>query len=72
MAFSPGQIVRHGPHLRRPHGRVHFAGAERGNWPQFMEGAVESGEEAARRVLEEMRPEKSRTADTACFRKFPA
>lgn len=55
VAFKPGQIVRHGPHLRRSHDRIHFAGAERSSWPQFMEGAVESGEEAARRVLGELR-----------------
>lgn len=55
VAFSPGQLVRHGPHLRRPHGAVHFAGAERSSWPDQMEGAVESGTEAARRVLVELR-----------------
>ncbi len=53
-AFKLRQIVRHGPNLRRPHGRVYFAGAERSSWPQFMEGAVESGEEAARRALREL------------------
>ena len=55
VAFSPGQLVRHGPHLRRPHGRVHFGGAERSSWPDQMEGAVESGTEAARRVLADLR-----------------
>ena len=55
VVFLPGQIVRHGPNLRRPHGRVHFAGAERSSWPDQMEGAVESGTETARRVLAELR-----------------
>ena len=55
VVFGPGQIVRHGPNLRRPHGRVHFAGAERSSWPDQMEGAVESGTETARRVLSELR-----------------
>lgn len=58
-AFSPGQLVRHGPHLRRPHGAVHFAGAERSSWPNQMEGAVESGMEVARRVLKEIWYERS-------------
>lgn len=62
VAFKPGQIVRHGPTLRRPHGRVQFAGAERSSWPQFMEGAAESGEEAARRVLDGLRRERPRGA----------
>lgn len=48
LAFGPGEITRLGPHLREPHGRVHFAGAERSSWPNNMEGALESGEEAAR------------------------
>jgi monoamine oxidase len=49
--FSPGQLTRFGPHLRRAHGRVHFAAAERSSWPIFMEGAIESGSRAAAEVL---------------------
>ena len=55
VAFAPGQLVRHGPHLRRPHGRVHFAGAERSSWPDSMEGALESGTLAADRVAAALR-----------------
>lgn len=51
IGFAPGQLRRHGPHLTRSHGRVHFAGAERGSWPNNMEGAVESGVNAAQLVL---------------------
>ncbi|MDP9457446.1 MAG: FAD-dependent oxidoreductase [Actinomycetota bacterium] len=43
------------PGLARPHGRVHYANAERSSWPQFMQGAVESGEAAARQVLADLR-----------------
>ncbi|MGH3676652.1 MAG: flavin monoamine oxidase family protein [Mycobacterium sp.] len=60
VAFAPGQITRHGPHLRRPHGLVHFAGAERSSMPQQMEGAVESGTRVAAEVdrrLEYARPQ---------------
>jgi monoamine oxidase len=51
MNFAPGQLTRFGRHLRRPHGRVHFAAAERSSWPIFMEGAIESGSRAAAEVL---------------------
>jgi monoamine oxidase len=37
--------------LGASHGPAHFAGAERGSWPNNMEGAVDSGERAADRVL---------------------
>ncbi|RCW46973.1 monoamine oxidase [Halopolyspora algeriensis] len=51
IGFSPGQLRRHGPHLTRSHGHIHFAGAERSSWPNNMEGAVESGINAARTIL---------------------
>jgi monoamine oxidase len=47
ICFEPGQLTRFGPHLTRPHGRVHFAAAERSTSSVFMEGAIESGERAA-------------------------
>lgn len=51
-AYSPGQLVSHGPTLTRPHGRIEFAGAERGSFhPAYLEGALESAELAAKRVL---------------------
>jgi|GEM_PF-3040915 len=51
IGFAPGQLLRHGPQLTRAHGNVHFAGAERSSWPNNMEGAVESGVNAARTIL---------------------
>ena len=51
IGFAPGQLRRHGPHLTRDHGRIHFAGAERSSWPNNMEGAVESGTNTARTIL---------------------
>jgi monoamine oxidase len=50
VVFEPGQLVRHGPHLRRAHDRVYFAAAERSSWPDSMEGAVESASRAVERV----------------------
>ncbi|BBZ10640.1 flavin monoamine oxidase family protein [Mycobacterium branderi] len=49
--FAPGEVRALGPLMNRPHGLVEFAGAERSSWPDNMEGAVRSGELAARRTL---------------------
>lgn len=51
IGFAPGQLCRHGPQLATAHGSVQFAGAERGSWPNNMEGAVESGLTAAKALL---------------------
>lgn len=51
VGFAPGELLSHGPQLRRPHGLVRFAGAERSSWPNNMEGALESGAQAANEVL---------------------
>lgn len=50
VAFAPGELTRMGDALRRSHGRVHFAAAERSSWPNNMEGALESGYAAARAI----------------------
>lgn len=48
----PGFLVRFGSHLRLPVGRMHFAGTECStSWAGYMNGAVQSGERAAREVL---------------------
>lgn len=49
---GPGVLTALGPALRAPCGRVHWAGAETATvWLGYMEGAVRSGERAAREVL---------------------
>jgi monoamine oxidase len=49
---TPGTLSRFGPTLREPIGRIHWAGSETATeWFGYMEGAVESGERAAREVL---------------------
>ena len=48
--FKPGQMTALSPHLARPEARVHFAGehtSTRGGW---MQGALESGNRAARAI----------------------
>jgi monoamine oxidase len=50
--FGPGAWTAVGPALREPVGRLHWAGAETATvWCGYMDGAVSSGERAAREVL---------------------
>jgi monoamine oxidase len=46
--YRPGQWFSIRPILQRPHGKVLFAGEHLADWQGFMEGAVVTGEEAAR------------------------
>jgi len=47
----PGALYDYGPALRRPHGRVHWAGSETSTyWVGYMDGAVRSGERAAAEI----------------------
>ncbi len=46
--FGPGDWQRLGPHLRTPHGRIHWAGTETSTeFFGLMEGAIRSGHRAA-------------------------
>jgi monoamine oxidase len=50
--MPPGAWTDHGAALRAPIGPIHWAGAETGLvWNGYMDGAVGSGEDAARAVL---------------------
>jgi len=48
--FKPGQMETLLPHIARAEGRVHFAGDHTSPWPGWMNGALESGNRAAREV----------------------
>lgn len=49
----PGVLHDYGPAIREPIGRLHWAGTETASrWNGYMEGAVRSGERAAREALE--------------------
>ncbi|KAJ8310803.1 hypothetical protein KUTeg_012668 [Tegillarca granosa] len=49
--LPPGFLTKFGKELRQPFGNIHFAGTETGSyWSGYMEGAVQSGERAAREV----------------------
>jgi monoamine oxidase len=51
--MPPGTLTQLGTALRQPVGRLHWAGTETAErWSGYMEGAVESGQRAAREVLE--------------------
>jgi monoamine oxidase len=51
--FHPGQMTSMMPDIARPEGRVHFAGEHTSSWMGWMEGALQSGERAAREILAE-------------------
>ena len=51
VAFTPGQMTAFVPELARQEDRVHFAGEHTSSWMGWMEGALESGERAAREIL---------------------
>lgn len=55
--LPPGVLQSLGPNaLREPVGNLHFAGTETaGEWKGYMEGAVLSGERAAKGVIDEMK-----------------
>jgi monoamine oxidase len=49
---GPGTLLAYGPALRRPVGRIHWAGTETSTfWNGYMDGAVRSGERATKEVL---------------------
>ncbi len=50
--LPPGAWTQFGPALRRPVGRIHWAGTETAAvWSGYMDGALESGDRAAAEVL---------------------
>lgn len=50
--FPPGVWTGYGQHLRQPVGPLHWAGTETATrWMLYMDGAVSSGERAAREIL---------------------
>ena len=52
---NPGSLAEFGPEIRRPFGRVHWAGTETATyWSGYMDGAVSSGKRAAAEVLQKL------------------
>ncbi|XP_018589942.2 probable flavin-containing monoamine oxidase A [Scleropages formosus] len=53
----PGMLTYYHPSLRRPCGRIHWAGTETAtHWCGYMSGAIQSGLRAALEVLERLSP----------------
>ena len=53
--LPPGVLLDFGTALRAPVGRIHWAGTETSDfWVGYMDGAVRSGERAAKEVLAEL------------------
>ena len=49
--FGSGTLLSYGPALKRPVGRVHWAGTETaGYWSGYMDGAISSGKRVAQEV----------------------
>lgn len=51
MALAPGEVLKHWKTLFEPAGRLFFAGEHATPIQGFMEGAVESGQRAARHII---------------------
>jgi monoamine oxidase len=49
--FRPGHLTRFGPWLAGPAGRLHLAGEHTDQWQATMNGALSSGQRAAREIL---------------------
>ncbi len=49
--YRPGQWFGIRPVLARPHGKILFAGEHLADWQGFMEGAINTGEEAADNLI---------------------
>ena len=53
--YSPGTMLQFGSAIRKPFGRVHWAGTETSTyWTGYMDGACRAGERAAVEVLEQL------------------
>ncbi len=53
--YGPGTLLAYGDQIRQPVGRIHWAGTETSQyWNGYMDGAVRSGERAAKEVLDEL------------------
>lgn len=52
MAYGPGQISKYSAGMQEPHGRIVFANSDLANgWAGWIDGAIESGAAAAKRVV---------------------
>ncbi|HNB55285.1 MAG TPA: NAD(P)/FAD-dependent oxidoreductase, partial [Anaerolineales bacterium] len=58
-AFGPGEVLAFWDLLRRPVNRLYLAGEHVASHQGYMEGAVESGQRAAREIIKQMKRRKA-------------
>src|SRR5262247_4185568 len=63
--LKPQEMFSLLPHIARPEGRVHFAGEHASAWPGWMQGALESGNRAAKEINAATYPRRIITASGA-------
>jgi monoamine oxidase len=62
----PGVLTAYGPAIRAPIGPIHWAGTETATvWNGYMDGAIQSGERAAREALAGLVPAREAAVGTA-------
>lgn len=61
--YAPGEMLRLHHDVAAPEGPLHFAGEHTTVWPGWMEGALASGERAAREIEKSLRRDASRGAE---------
>ena len=53
--YPPGLLTSYGDAIRKPIGRIHWAGTETATyWNGYMDGAIRSGERAAVEVVDNL------------------
>ncbi|BFZ02776.1 hypothetical protein BsWGS_05815 [Bradybaena similaris] len=70
---TPGGSANFAKAIRRPEGRIHFAGTETATiWSGYMSGAVQAGERSALEVLHRLKPSVLTEADISTVRLLSA
>ncbi|XP_033760189.1 amine oxidase [flavin-containing] B-like [Pecten maximus] len=71
--MPPGVLTKYGRMLRKPIGRVHFAGTETATeWMGYMDGALQSGDRAAREILDKLAIQWSATGKSNTIKTIPS
>ncbi|XP_060078754.1 amine oxidase [flavin-containing] B-like [Ylistrum balloti] len=71
--MPPGVLTKYGRMLRKPLGHVHFAGTETATeWMGYMDGALQSGERAAREILDKLAIQWSETGISSTMKTITA
>lgn len=70
--MPPGVLTKFGRMLRKPVGHVHFAGTETATeWMGYMDGALQSGDRAAKEILDKLAIQWSGTGKSGTRKTIP-